>query len=46
MWKILGGYIMKTIKLIKKYERCVLKAYKCPSGVWKIGYWNTNGVKN
>lgn len=41
---------MKTsnvgIELIKKYEVCVLKAYKCPSGVWTIGYWHTNGVKS
>ena len=41
---------MKTsnvgIELIKKYEGCVLKAYKCPSGVWTIGYGHTNGVKS
>lgn len=40
---------MKTSKsgidLIKKYEGCVLKAYKCPSGVWTIGYGHTKGVK-
>ena len=27
--------------LIKKFEGCVLKAYKCPSGIWTIGYGNT-----
>ena len=41
---------MKTsdvgIELIKKYEGCVLKSYKCPSGVWTIGYGHTNGVKS
>ena len=41
---------MKTsdvgIELIKKYEGCVLKAYKCPSGVWTIGYGHTTGVKS
>ena len=41
---------MKTsdvgIELIKKYEGCVLKAYKCPSGVWTIGYGHTAGVKS
>ena len=41
---------MKTsdvgIELIKKYEGYVLKAYKCPSGVWTIGYGHTNGVKS
>lgn len=35
-----------TIKIIKKYEWCVLKSYKCPSGVWTIGYGHTNGVKS
>lgn len=40
---------MKTsengIKLIKKFEGCRLKAYKCPAGVWTIGYGHTEGVK-
>ena len=27
--------------LIKKFEGCRLKAYKCPSNVWTIGYGNT-----
>lgn len=40
---------MKTsqngIDLIKKFEGCVLKAYKCPAGVWTIGYGHTSGVK-
>lgn len=29
------------ISLIKKYEGCKLTAYKCPAGVWTIGYGNT-----
>ena len=33
------------IDLIKKWEGCELKAYKCPAGVWTIGYGHTNGVK-
>lgn len=33
------------IDLIKKYEGCHLTAYKCPSGVWTIGYGHTDGVK-
>ena len=33
------------IELIKKFEGCVLKAYKCPAGVWTIGYGHTAGVK-
>lgn len=27
--------------LIKKYEGCRLEAYKCPAGVWTIGYGTT-----
>lgn len=33
------------IELIKKWEGCVLKAYKCPSGIWTIGYGHTADVK-
>ena len=33
------------IELIKKFEGCRLKAYKCPAGVWTIGYGHTDGVK-
>ena len=33
------------IELIKKFEGCILKAYKCPAGVWTIGYGHTSGVK-
>ena len=33
------------IALIKKYEGCKLIAYKCPAGVWTIGYGHTSGVK-
>ena len=35
----------KGINLIKEYEGCRLKAYKCPAGVWTIGYGHTSGVK-
>jgi len=31
----------KGIDLIKKHEGCKLKAYKCPAGVWTIGYGHT-----
>ena len=34
----------KGIELIKQFEGCKLKAYKCPSGVWTIGYGHTKGV--
>ena len=40
---------MKTgqagINLIKQFEVCRLDAYKCPAGVWTIGYGHTSGVK-
>lgn len=40
---------MKTsnngINLIKQFEGCRLTAYKCPAGVWTIGYGHTAGVK-
>lgn len=34
----------KGIDLIKKFEGCRLTAYKCPAGVWTIGYGHTEGV--
>ena len=36
---------VEGINLIKKYEGCNLTAYKCPAGVYTIGYGHTNGVK-
>lgn len=33
------------IDFIKKFEGCRLVAYKCPAGVWTIGYGHTSGVK-
>ena len=40
---------MKTsqngIDLIKKFEGCRLKAYKCAANVWTIGYGHTKGVE-
>lgn len=34
----------KGIDLIKKFEGCKLEAYRCPAGIWTIGYGHTNGV--
>lgn len=34
----------KGLELIKSFEGCRLTAYKCPSGVWTIGYGHTGGV--
>jgi lysozyme len=31
----------KGIELIKLFEGCKLKSYKCPASVWTIGYGNT-----
>ena len=40
---------MKTsqygIELIKHYEGFEARAYKCPAGVWTIGYGHTKGVQ-
>ena len=35
----------KGIALIKEFEGLRLKAYKCPGGVWTIGYGHTACVK-
>jgi lysozyme len=29
------------INLIKKYEGCRLRSYKCPAGIWTVGYGST-----
>jgi lysozyme len=31
----------KLKELVKEFEGCSLKAYKCPAGIWTIGYGNT-----
>jgi len=40
---------MKTSKVgiagIKGFEKFMSKSYKCPAGVWTIGYGHTKGVK-
>lgn len=33
------------VELIAGFEGCRLEAYKCPAGVWTIGYGHTAGVK-
>ena len=39
---------MKTsnyaIESIKQFEGCKLTAYKCPAGIWTIGYGHTKNV--
>lgn len=39
------GISEQGVELIAKYEGCKLEAYKCPAGVWTIGYGHTAGVK-
>lgn len=39
---------LEGYELIKHFEGCRLKAYRCPAGIWTIGYGNTrytNGDK-
>ena len=35
----------RGVELIARYEGCRLEAYKCPAGVWTIGYRHTAGVQ-
>lgn len=35
----------KIKSMIKQWEGCRLTAYRCPAGVWTIGYGHTKGVK-
>lgn len=38
----------RLIDLIKKFEGCKLTAYKCPAGIWTIGFGSTyyaNGTR-
>jgi len=37
--------LQKSCNFIAKFEGCKLEAYKCPAGVWTIGYGHTKGVK-
>lgn len=34
----------KAYSLIRQFEGLLLSAYKCPAGVWTIGYGHTSGV--
>lgn len=36
---------MAAVALISKAEGCRLKAYKCPAGVWTIGWGRTERVR-
>lgn len=43
--KVPVGISQKGIDLIKEFEGFRSKAYRCPAGVWTIGYGHTAGVK-
>lgn len=34
-----------ALEIIQRFEGCRLTAYKCPAGVWTIGWGETHGVK-
>ncbi len=35
----------KGLDLLKQFEGCKLDAYRCPAGVWTIGYGHTRDVE-
>lgn len=37
--------LVEAVKLIRGFEGCKLTAYRCPAGVWTIGWGETLGVK-
>lgn len=37
--------LQRACDFIAKLEGCKLTAYKCPAGVWTIGFGTTSGVK-
>lgn len=39
-----GRTSQEGIDLIRRWEGCRLKAYRCPAGVWTIGYGHTRSV--
>lgn len=46
----MGGWFRRQVNdagvdLVKRFEGLSLKAYRCPAGVWTIGYGHTDGVR-
>ena len=35
----------KGLPIVREFEGCKLTAYKCPAGIWTIGWGRTTGVK-
>lgn len=35
----------RMLNAMKNWEGCILTAYKCPAGVWTIGYGHTGNIK-
>ena len=44
--KSLNNPFTIALQIIKEFEGLSLKAYKCPAGVWTIGYGNTSYLKS
>ena len=36
-----AGWIVPARKIVKEFEGCRLQAYRCPAGVWTIGWGST-----
>lgn len=34
-----------AMHLIRQFEGCRLRAYRCPAGIWTIGWWHTKNVR-
>lgn len=35
----------ELVAAVKRFEGCRLTAYKCPAGIWTIGYGETQGIR-
>jgi GH24 family phage-related lysozyme (muramidase) len=36
-----AGWIVPARKIVREFEGCVLNAYRCPAGIWTIGWGST-----
>lgn len=42
---MISDALEQAIEIIKRFEGCRLTAYRCPAGVWTIGWGETRGVR-
>ena len=42
---MISDALEQAIEIIKRFEGCRLTTYRCPAGVWTIGWGETRGVK-